>query len=423
MHQQTVLRNGIRIVTNRLRSRDSVGLAIWVRVGSRHEHKSVTGISHFVEHMLFKGTKVRTTRKIKEQVEGVGGALNAFTGEEGTCYFVKVPRQHLRSSFDVLQDMINNSIFKKIECEKERTVILEEIKMYQDQPAQQVHEVIGELLWPNQPLGRPIAGTAKSVKGISRSNLIKHVQTFYSTKNILVAACGDLEHAEVSGLTENAFSKTKQGFNSKFAAANQNRTSRSSSIQLIEKKTEQTHFVLGFHGLQRSHVERYRLAVLNVILGGNMSSRLFEGVREQKGLAYEIRSGIGFFSDTGYVMISAGVEPSKAPLTLRLIRKELRKLKRSSVSKGELRRAKDYFLGQMLLGLEDTLDHTLWLGEHVLYSRDVPLVGQIEGEIEKVTEDDISALAQRLFQFKNVKLAMIGPMDNRYKRKIKAELS
>ncbi len=421
MYEQSTLENGLKIVTNRLSGRESVGLAIWVRVGGRYEKKELSGISHFVEHMLFKGTKNRTTKEIKENIEGVGGMLNAFTSEESTCYFVKIPRHKLEHAYDVLQDMINDATLSVVEFKKERTVILEEIKMYLDLPAQHVHEIMSELLWANHPLGRPIAGTIETVSDMNRSHLYEHVRSYYHPKNILITASGDIEHDYFKGITEDYFAKRPVKTLSQFQAAKHSPSTTPSRFRFIDKKTEQTHFVIGFHGLPRNHEDRYKAGLLNVILGGNMSSRLFEQVREQRGLAYEIKSGLSFFHDSGAITISAGVEPKKAQLAVKVIMKELSKMKRSGVSKNELRRAKDYFLGQFLLGLEDTLDNALWFGERVLYGGQLPEIDEIRKEVERVTEDDIQNLANRFFKSNDIRLALIGPMDSKYESKIISE--
>lgn len=421
MLEQSVLSNALNIVTNRLPNRDSIGLAIWVRVGGRHERKGLSGISHFVEHMLFKGTKTRSTKRIKEEVEGVGGTMNAFTGEESTCYFVKIPKQHLAAAFDVLQDMVNHSILKSEEVAKERTVILEEIKMYLDQPSHHVHEIMGELLWPNHALGRPIAGTIETVSEIRRHDLARHIRSYYHPGNLLVTACGDISHEQVHSLTEGFFKERRREPPSTFKPVHIEGTSKESRIRFLEKKTEQTHFVLGFHGLSRSDPARYQLAVLHIILGGNMSSRLFEEVREQRGLAYEIRSSTSFFEDAGAVLVSAGVEPKKAPFAIRVIMRELNRLKHKPVSEEELKRAKDYFLGQLLLGLEDTLDNILWYGERVLYGDPLPSVEEIKRGVDEVTARDLQELAKRIFQDQHIHLSLIGPLDGKYERKIRAE--
>ncbi len=421
MYDQTTLENGLQIISNRLSGRDSVGLAIWVRVGGRFEQKNLSGISHFVEHMLFKGTKRRSTKQIKEEIEGVGGMLNAFTSEESTCYFVKIPKPQLELAFDVLQDMVNNATLKVEEFTKERTVILEEIKMYLDLPSQYVHEIMGELLWPIQPLGRPIAGTVESVSHLRRNDLYRHVKSYYHPRNILVTVCGEVDHGEIKRLAESHFSKQNSKSVSKFQPVKISSNQKHERFRFLDKKTEQTHFVIGFHGFSRTHPDRYKLAVFNVILGANMSSRLFEEVREQRGLAYEIKSGVNFFSDTGSIVISAGVEPKKAPLAIHVIMHELGRLKRHLVSKNELRRAKDYFLGQLLLGLEDTLDHALWYGERILYGGEVPDIAEIRREVEQVTEKDLFHLAKQVFQTREIHLSLIGPVDSKLEARIQSE--
>ncbi len=418
MYEQSVLKNGLTLVTNRLTGRESIGLAIWVRVGGRYESKQLSGISHFVEHMLFKGTKKRTTKEIKENIEGVGGMLNAFTSEESTCYFVKIPKNRFELAYDVLQDMVNDATLSVQEFDKERTVILEEIKMYLDLPSQHVHEIMSELLWPSQPLGRPIAGTLETVSGLKRNDLYHYVRSYYHPKNILVTACGDMDHDYIQEITQRYFERRPAKQLSKFQQVKNSTNGKKSHYHFINKKTEQTHFVIGFHSLPRNHKDRYQLGILNVILGGNMSSRLFEQVREQRGLAYEIKSGLSFFHDTGSVAISAGVEPKKAPLAVKVIMKELTRMKRSFVSKSELRRAKDYFLGQLLLGLEDTLDNALWYGERILYGGELPNIQEIQTEVEKVTEEDIQNLAKRFFKSTDIHLALIGPTDPSYESKI-----
>ena len=421
MYEQTTLKNGLQIVSSRLSGRNSVGLAIWVRVGGRFEQKNLSGISHFVEHMLFKGTKRRSTKQIKEEVEGVGGMLNAFTSEESTCYFVKIPKPQFELAFDVLQDMVNNATLKVEEFNKERTVILEEIKMYLDLPSQYVHEIMSELLWPTQPLGRPIAGTVGSVSNLKRNDLYQYVKSYYHPRNVLITVCGEIDHDDVKKLAEHYFGELGSKAVSKFQPAKMSSNSKHERFRFLDKKTEQTHFVIGFHGFSRNHPDRYKLAVLNVILGANMSSRLFEEVREQRGLAYEIKSGLNFFNDTGAIAISAGVEPKKAPLAVRVIMRELGRLKRHPVSKNELRRAKDYFLGQLLLGLEDTLDHALWYGERILYGGELPDIAEIRREIEQVTEKDLINLAKQLFHTKGVHFSLIGPIDSKFEARVKAE--
>ena len=418
-YEQSVLDNGLRIVSSRLGERESIGIAIWVRVGARYEKRKISGISHFLEHMLFKGTKTRSTKRIKEDVEGVGGMFNAFTGEESTCYFVKISKLHFERAFDVLQDMMNHSVLEREDFDKEKTVILEEIKMYLDLPSQYVQEVMSELLWPNQALGRPIAGTLETVSTLTRNDLVRHIRSYYQPRNFLIAVCGEMEHSYVERLAKQYFNHRYEQTKSQFRPAYTK--PKHERFRFLDKKTEQTHFVIGFHGLSRNDPARYQLAILNVILGANMSSRLFEEVREKRGYAYEIKSGLGFFHDTGALTISAGVEPKKTPLAMRVIMRELKRLKQKPVPSSELRRAKDYFMGQLLLSLEDTLDHVLWYGERVLYGGDIPSYDEIHEEVERVTSDDIQSLAKRFFHTQKIHLSLIGPLGKNFEAKVRSE--
>ena len=419
MYQLSKLSNGIRVLTTHLKDRASVGLGIWVKAGARFEPKRISGISHCLEHMLFKGTKNRSTRKIKEDVEGVGGVMNAFTGEESTCYFVKILKDYASQAFDVLSDMANDALLSAKELAKERTVILEEIKMYMDLPSHHVHELMGELLWPDQPLGRPIAGTLESVSRLSAQDLRRYMDQYYHPKNLLVSFCGEVSHEEIRGLTEKWFGRRKSKESVHFGLA-RSRQSRP-RFYFLNKKTEQMHFVVGFHGLSKTDPDRHALSVLNVILGANMSSRLFEEVREKRGLAYEIRSGLSFFEDTGAVTVSAGVEPKKANLAVRVIMRELRRLKTSVVSDGELKRAKDYFIGQFSLGLEDTLDHMLWVGERTLFRDALPDREKIFRNIRAVTKEEIHALSKKLFRTGGLNFSLIGSYADGFEKKIEAE--
>ncbi|MBI4387578.1 MAG: insulinase family protein [Candidatus Omnitrophica bacterium] len=398
-----------------------MALGVWARVGSRFEPQRINGVSHFLEHMLFKGTKYRSTRKIKADVEGLGGVFNAFTGEESTCYFVKILRNYANKAFDVLTDMVNHSLLDPKEFEKERTVILEEIKMYLDLPSHHVQEILGELLWPDQALGRPIAGTVDTVGRLSAKELRDYMERYYHPKNLLVAFCGEVDHAEICELTDKLFShkKSKEVSHWDSAASRQGKP----RFYFINKKTEQMHFAIGFHGLPKMHPDRHKLAVLNVILGANMSSRLFEEVREKRGLAYEIRSGLSFFEDAGAVSISAGVEPKKARLAVHVIMRELKRLKTGRVSSGELRRAKDYFIGQFALGLEDTLDHMLWLGERMLFRNELPNQDEIRKNVEKVTSEDIHELAKKIFKTEAINFSLIGSYGDEFEGQIKNECS
>lgn len=416
-YQLSKLPNHLQILTLPMRERESAAVAVWVRVGGRYEPKRISGISHFLEHMLFKGTRRRTSREIKKEVEGVGGALNAFTAEEATCYFAKLPAEHFSRAVDVLSDMVKEASLSVKELERERPVILEEIKMYRDQPAQYVHELMGELLWPDQPLGRSLAGTPETVGSIRREAMVSYKTRYYQPPNILVSVSGPVSHVEVVELVRKCFPSHNGGAWSRFEPARA--FQKKPRFHFVEKETEQTHLVIGFHGVSRKDPRRYALGLLNIILGANMSSRLFEEVRERRGLAYEIKSGVGHYQDTGSITISAGVENRKAALAIKVALHELGKLARKAVPREELRRAKDYFLGQFLMGLEDTLDHLLWVGEKVLYLEDVPDREEITREIEKVKVEDIQKVAREIFDTAHLNLTLIGPLKGKEQEQIK----
>lgn len=413
----TQFSNHLQALTLPMKDRESAAVAIWVKVGGRYEPKRLSGVSHFLEHMLFKGTQRRSSRQIKKEIEGVGGMLNAFTAEEATCYFAKLPSQHFGRALDVLSDMVNEASLLSVELEKERPVILEEIKMYRDQPSQYVHEIMGELLWPNQPLGRSLAGTPETVSAIRRQDMVDYMKRYYQPQNVLVSVSGSVSHQDVLKMARRFFEKRKGAGHSIFerAAIRQAKP----VFHFFKKDTEQTHLVVGFHGFSKKDPRRYALGVLNILLGANMSSRLFEEVREKRGLAYEIKSGVGHYQDTGSLTVSAGVENQKTLLAIQIILKELGKLAKRVVPKEELKRAKDYFTGQFLMGLEDTLDHLLWVGEKVLYREDLPDRKQITDSINRVTAGDIQRVAKQIFQTANANLALIGPQKEKEQEKIK----
>lgn len=418
--QLTRLSNRLQVLTLPLRERDSAAIVIWVRVGGRYEPKRLSGISHFLEHMLFKGTKRRSHRQIKKEVEGVGGMLNAFTGEESTCYFSKLPVQHFSQAFDVLVDMIKEASLSAKEIERERPVILEEIKMYRDQPSQYVHELMGELLWPDQPLGRSLAGSPEAVSAIRRSDILSYKKRYYRPPNILLSVAGRVSHEEVLELAKKYFNSENGNVFSRFKGAHVHQTQP--RFHFFEKDTEQTHLVVGFHGFSKKDPRRYALGLLNIILGGNMSSRLFEEVREKRGLAYEIKSGTVYYQDTGSLNISAGVENRKAVLAIRVILQELKRLASKDVPREELRRAQDYFMGQFLMGLEDSLDHLFWVGEKILYLEKVPSREEIRREIEKVTPADLQKIARQIFQRRRLNLALIGPLKAKEQEEVRRSL-
>jgi predicted Zn-dependent peptidase len=403
-----------------MKNRESAAVAVWVKAGGRYEPKKISGVSHFLEHMMFKGTPTRSIRQIKEEIEGVGGVLNAFTGEEMTCYFAKLLKPYYPRALEVLSDMVLHATVPADELAKERTVILEEIKMYRDLPSHHVHDLMGELLWPNQPLGRSLAGPAETVSGMSRSEILKYKKDYYHPGNILVSVSGDVDPEEVLARVSGIYSGRSKQKPSVFVPAD-SKQSRPRT-HYFEKKTEQTHLVIGLHALPRNHPDRYKLGLLHVILGANMSSRLFEEVREKRGLAYEIKSGMSGYQDAGAFMVSAGVETKKTVRTVEVILRELGKVRKSFVKPGELRRAKDYFMSQVSMSVEDTLDHLLWAGEKALCSGELPDKTEIRQKVESVTLEDIQQVAQKIFRTGNLNLSLIGPVPEKMQREITRKL-
>lgn len=410
------LENGIKVLTAPMLDRESVSVGVWVRAGSRFETAKISGVSHFLEHMLFKGTARRSTRQIKEAIEGVGGVLNAFTSEEVTCYFAKLLKEHAGRALDVLSDMIHHARLDPADMEKERDVIIEEIKMYRDLPSHEVQEMLSRLVWPGQALGRSLSGTEKTVAALTRKELYDYWKKYYHPRNIVVSAAGPVTHEAFVEQVRKYFPRKESLPASRFRPLHSKPDV--SRVLVSGKKTEQTHLVIGIPTFSRYHADRFVLALLHIILGGNMSSRLFEELREKRGLAYEIRSGLSFFQDTGLLTISAGVEASKALRAVELILAELSRMMRSGVRESELARAKDYYLSQLTMGLEDTLDHMLWVGERAVYRDELPNRLVMRRGVEAVTCEGICHLARKLFMKGRRHLALIGPVPEKEQQKM-----
>lgn len=411
MYKKTILDNDLRIVTHQMSNMQSVGLGIWIKVGSRYESKENKGIAHFLEHLVFKGTKNYSCRKIKESIEGVGGSLNGFTSEELTCYLVKIPGRYLNLALEVLSDMVINPLLPKEEIEKERTVILEEIKMHRDLPQSYVYDLLDEILWPGHPLGMTILGTAESVGQINKEDLSLFKGQYYRSENIVISAAGSLDHRSFSKKVKSIFSGLRPKGMSTFPKAKEEQSGP--RLKVFSKDTEQTHLALGVHSFARDHPLKHALSLLHIILGANMSSRLFNELREKKGLTYEIGTLIKRFQDTGAFVVHAGIDNRKVIEVIKLILKELKRIKNEWVSRDEFRRAKEFYLGQLTLALEDTLDYMLWIGESTVTLDRTYSLEEIINEVEKVKRQDIQKVAQYIFKEENLNLALIGPLKDK----------
>lgn len=407
LYRKNTLSNGITIASARLSGMESVSLGIWVKVGGRYEKKQRAGISHFLEHLLFKGTQTRSCTALKQAIEGIGGTFNAFTGEEFTCYLVRALGKHLPIGVEILSDMILRAVLSKEDMEKERMVILEEIKMEMDVPMHFVHEVLNALLWPNHPLGMELAGTPKTVRSIARGDLLSYRDFYYHPRNIFVVASGDIDHRKLVKEVQKYFSKVPGRRPSSFLKVAP-RTPRSLT-HFVFKETAQTHLALGLPALRRDHPDQHALGLLNIVLGANMSSRLFQEVRENRGLAYEIGSHLRRFHDTGAMVIDAGVDAAKAYESIGVILKELEKLKKERIGREEFHRAKEYYNGQFRLGLEDTTDHMLWVGESLVTLNRIITPGEVLRKVSRTKAEDLQRVARSIFNKHTLKLALIGP--------------
>lgn len=408
MYKVTRHESGLTIASAEMPHMASISLGVWVGVGGRFEPASVGGVSHFIEHMLFKGTRRRNAKEISEDVEGVGGYLNAFTTEESTCFYSKACNDRFEDLWDVLSDMFLNSTFDRGEIEKERNVIREELAMYLDQPHHHVQELLNETLWPDQPLGRPLTGTPETLAALDRDTMVSFMRKNYVASNSLVAVAGNCSHKQVvkavSSLAGRFSKARKPGY---LPAIGEQKEPR---LRLFTKKTEQTQIALGIRVCSRHDERRFALKLLSVILGENMSSRLFQVVREDRGLAYSIASSLVYFDDVGTLVIAAGVETEKLHEALKLIIAELAKCTSALAGAGELRRARDYVIGQMDLSLENTENQMMWIGEQLLgYGRIIP-PATIKDELLKVTPAMMRSVARDFFRPDHISLALVSPL-------------
>jgi predicted Zn-dependent peptidase len=407
MFKITELPSGVRVATAEMAHMESVSLGVWVGVGGRYEPARLSGASHFIEHLLFKGTPRRSAKQISQTVEGIGGYLNAFTSEENTCYYAKASHEHTDTLLDVLTDMYLHPRFAAADIDKERGVIKEELLMYHDQPDHYVHELLTETLWPEHPLGRSLTGTVKTLDAMDRRALFDFKHKKYVAANTVVAVAGHCRHDDIVPRVEKMLAMPRGGRSPTFAPVHEQQ--RSARLRFFNKNCEQSHLAIGVRGYSRHDSRRYALKALSVILGENMSSRLFQVIRERHGLAYSIQSSTSYFADTGALLISAGLDTKRLHRALALILAELRKISRQPPSTVELQRAKDYAIGQMRLGLESTANRMMWLGEHLLAYGTIQSPAEVERQIAAVTPADVQATAADLFRNNRLNVAVITP--------------
>jgi len=402
--KKTTLNNGIRILTKEMPEVKSATLGIWVKTGSRNERPIENGVSHFIEHMMFKGTPTHSARDISEILEGLGGQINAFTTKEYTCYYIKVLHEYFFEALEVLVDMFFNSNYKEEDIEREKGVIAEEIRSYEDAPDEIVHDYFAKALWGDQPLGRPILGTIDTITEFSRDLVMDYLKRRYVAQNIVVSACGKLVHDEIVDKIGYIFEKALQGQ----VFPEEPTETRSSSI-VCSKAGEQVQICFGTPGIPHKDNDLYPLIVLNNILGGGLSSRLFQEIREDRGLCYSIYSYTASFFDTGLWCVHAGASPDSVLEVLDLCFKVISEVKHNNVTKAELNRSKQQIRGELLLSAESTTNHMSRLGKSMITYDRVITVEEMVEEIMKVQMDQIHALSQRLFKPENFSLAIVGP--------------
>lgn len=408
MYQVTQLKNGLTVATAEMPHMASVSLGIWVGVGSRYEPAELNGVCHFIEHMLFKGTRRRSPKEISEAVEGIGGYLNAFTSEEFTCFHARACADRFTDLLDVLADMLLHSRFAPEDVRKERDVIKEEVAMYLDQPQHHVQELLNATLWPDQPMGRPITGTNHSLDRLKREQLVGFLKRNYGTGSIVIASAGKISHRQTLKAVQRISPHFKTAPRPAFVPVRFMQTEP--RVRIATRKTEQTQIALGIRTCSRHDRRRHALRLLNAILGENMSSRLFQIIREDRGLAYSIYSTPSFFHDTGDLVISAGLDADNVSKTLKLICQELKRMSDKIVSPAELRRARDYVIGQTELSLESTDNQMNWIGEQLLSYGTVARPDQVKKRLMKVTAAEVRKAARDFFQPDRMNLAMVSPI-------------
>ena len=405
MFQKTVLPNGVRIITEEIDHVRSAAIGLWVGAGSRDEEEGYKGISHFIEHMFFKGTEHRTARALAESLEAVGGQLNAFTTKEYTCYYAKVLDEDLDLAVDVLSDMFFHSLFDEKEIEKEKNVVIEEIKMYEDSPDELIHDIFSEHVWNDHPLGRPILGTEESIRSLSREKIAFFLSEHYAPDNVVIAVAGKIKHDDVVAKLSTQFGTFQRGGRRVLEG-----TPVGQTVEHYQKKdTEQMHILLGVPGLGQDDDDIYAMHIFNNILGGGLSSRLFQEIREQRGLAYSVYSYHSTYVDTGLFAIYAGTSPKNTKEVIECILQEVKEIKQKGITADELARTKAQIKGGLYLGLESVSSRMSRLGKTELTYNRVLSPEEVIEKLEKVTLEDVLRVIGRLWQRDKISIMTLGP--------------
>ncbi len=410
-YQRTTLSNGLRLLTAPMDGMRSASIALIFTAGSRYETRSHAGISHFIEHMVFKGSQhYPTARHISESIEGVGGVFNGSTDKELTTYTARVPGEQLPAVMEVLADMVRRPILDPDELEKERNVIIEELSSTRDDPQEWVGLLIDEVMWPGLPLGRDDAGCIETVSRLQQHDLQDYLNEYYRPNSLIISVAGNIDTNQVRALTERLFGDWEAGHHKNWVESLPPRDAV--PVAVIQKDTEQANICLGTLGIAYTSPNYYEFMLTNAILGEGMSSRLFQTIREEQGLAYDIGSYFNSYAETGNFVVSAGVDPAQIEPALRAITGELTRISQQPVPEDELNRIKAYIRGSIILGLEGTAQVASWLGSQEYFRGRIIPVDDLVAKIDAVTADDILRIAQRCFATEWRRLAVIGPYES-----------
>jgi len=408
MYTKTVLDNGLRVITSTMPHSRSICLAILVGAGSCYESKEETGVSHFAEHLFFKGTQRRpTSKEITQDIEGVGGIINGGTDKEVTIFWCKVAKPHFPIALDVLSDLLLNSRFDNKDMKQERQIIMEEINMNLDLPQQRVNALIDELLWPEQPLGREVIGYKETVSSITREQLLNYVARRYMPNNTVLSIAGNIQHEKAMAQIEPLFNRWAAGELPTGYITNDNQTE--ARLRIEPKDIEQAHLCLAVHGFSHSHPQRFTIDLLNTVLGGGMSSRLFTEIREHRGLAYDIYSSTDHFLNSGAFTIYAGVDPNKIEIAVGAILEEISQIKQV-ITASELTRAKELSKGRLYLQLEDSRNVALWNGGQEILIQQILSIDDVISIVDAITIDELKEVAEEILTESKLNLAVTGPV-------------
>lgn len=410
-YKKTTLKNGLRILTIPVKGTQTATVMVMVGVGSRYENEAQAGLSHFIEHMLFKGTTKRpTAQSISEELDGIGGEFNAFTAKDKTAYYAKVDSRHIETALDVVADIFLNSKLEQVEIDREKGPILQELSMYEDEPRRSVGDEFEKMLYANQQLGREIVGYKKTISAFKRKDFTNYMKKHYNASQTVICVAGKFDEKKILTQIEKYFKDFQAGAKAQMKNVVEKQTVPEVHVKF--KKTDQTHVIIGNRAYRQDHADRYVLALMSIILGGNMSSRLFIEIRERRGLAYFVHTSVDTYQDCGYIATQAGVEHVKLEQTIEEILKEYRKISTELVSVGELQKAKDYVKGRAVMGFEASDDVAMFYIDQEMHKEKIITPKEVFAKIDAVTIEDILRVGKDVFQNAKLNVAIIGPHKN-----------